>query len=166
MHDHGSRVITRLAVVVNRRSWTLLGHLCMAIGQHGKPKRLRTDNAAIFTSFTFRAFRAFLWLAGIGHQRIDTCAPWQNGRIERLFGSLKPLLRQLAIPSQAALQAALDEFRLFHNHVQPHQNLHGKTPAEVWNAQSESETRSVRPDSAPVYVQALNGLLAAFYIPL
>ncbi len=156
--DHGSRVVIRLAVALNRRM--LLGHLCPAIGQHGKPKRLRTDNEAIFTSFTFRAF---LWLAGIGHQRIDTCALWQNGRIERLFGLLKPLLRQLALPSRLALQAALDEFRLFHNHIQPHQNLHGQTPAEVWNARSE--TKSVRTDNAPVFVQALDGQLAGFYIP-
>ena len=158
--DHGSRLVTHLAVAVNRTSWTLLGHLCLAMGQHGKPKRLRTDNEAIFTSFTFRAF---LWLAGIAHQRIDTCAPWQNGRIERLFGSLKPLLRQLVIPSRAALQAALDEFRLFHNHVQPHQNLQGHTPAEAWNTTSIKPTR-IDP-SSPMFVQALNGLLAGFYVP-
>ena len=158
--DHGSRLVTHLAVAVNRTSWTLLGHLCLAIGRHGKPKRLRTDNEAIFTSFTFRAF---LWLAGIGHQRIDTCAPWQNGRIERLFGTLKPLLRQLVIPSRAALQTALDEFRLFHNHVQPHQNLQGHTPAEAWNTTSIKPTRIDQP--SPVFVLALNGLLAGFYVP-
>ena len=157
--DHGSRVVTRLAVAVNRKSWTLLGHLCLAIGQHGKPKRLRTDNEAIFTSFTFRAS---LWLARIGHQRIDTCVPWQNGRIERLFGTLKPLLRQLAIPGRAALQAALDEFRLFHNHVQPHRNLQGRTPAEAWNAKSAT---SLRTDSPPAFVHALSGLLVGFYVP-
>lgn len=158
--DHGSRLGTHLVVAVNRTSWTLLGHLCLAMGRHGKPKRLRTDNEAIFTSFTFRAF---LWLAGIAHQRIDTCAPWQNGRIERLFGSLKPLLRQLVIPCRAALQAALDEFRLFHNQVQPHQNLRGHTPAEAWNTTSIKPTR-IDP-SSPVFVQALNGLLAGFYVP-
>jgi hypothetical protein len=31
--DHGSRVCTRLAAVINKRSWTLIGHLCLAIGQ-------------------------------------------------------------------------------------------------------------------------------------
>jgi putative transposase len=80
-----------------------------------------------------------------------------------LFGTLKPLLRQLVIPSRAALQAALDEFRLFHNHVQPHQNLQGKTPAQVWRGKSARSTRANK--SSPVFVQALNGLLAGFYIP-
>ncbi|MDP2369427.1 hypothetical protein [Rhodoferax sp.] len=74
-----------------------------AIGRHGKPGRIRTDNEVIFTSFVFTSF---LKLVGIRNQRIQTCAPWQNGRIERLFGTLKPLLRQLVIPSRAALQTA------------------------------------------------------------
>ena len=35
--DHGSRVCTRLVMVLNKRSWTLIGHLCLAIGEFGKP---------------------------------------------------------------------------------------------------------------------------------
>ena len=35
--DHGSRLVTCLQTLVNKRSWTLLGHLCIAIGKHGKP---------------------------------------------------------------------------------------------------------------------------------
>ncbi len=110
--DHGSRLVTCLSTLVNKHSWTLLGYLCLAIGMHGKPRRIRTDNELIFTS---RVFTAFLKLVGIRHQRIQVCAPWQNGRIERLFGTLKPLLRQLVIPTRAALQLALEEFVLFYN---------------------------------------------------
>jgi hypothetical protein len=51
----------------------------------------------------------------LGGQRIAVCSPWCNGRIERLFGTLKPLLRQLVIPSKAALQLALQEFTLFYS---------------------------------------------------
>ena len=32
--DHGSRLVTGLRTLVNKRSWTLLGHLCLAIGRH------------------------------------------------------------------------------------------------------------------------------------
>jgi len=32
---------------------------------------------------------------GICHRRSQTGCPWQNGRIERLFGTLKPLLRSI-----------------------------------------------------------------------
>jgi putative transposase len=72
--------------VINKKSWTLLGHVCLAIGRYGKPKAIRTDNEAVFTS---RLFKLFLTVAGIKHQRTHLHSPWQNGRIERLFGTLK-----------------------------------------------------------------------------
>ena len=37
--DHGSRFCTRLTVLLNKRSWTLLGHLCLAIGKYGVSAR-------------------------------------------------------------------------------------------------------------------------------
>lgn len=158
--DHGSRLLTCLHTLVNKRSWTLLGHLCLAIGRYGKPARIRTDNEVIFTS---GVFTSFLKLAGIVHQRIQTCAPWQNGRIERLFGSLKPLLRQLVIPSKAALQLALEEFTLFYNYVRPHQSLDGLTPAEKWNGCSPTDLVQTQPKRA-VLVQALDGLLVGYWM--
>lgn len=156
--DHGSRLVTCLQTLANKRSWTLLGYLCLAIGKHGKPGRIRTDNEIVFTSFVFTTF---LKLLGIRHQRIQTCAPWQNGRIERLFGTLKPLLRQLVIPSRAALQLALEEFTLFYNHARAHQNLDGLTPAEKWNGWSKTDVLQIPPKRA-VLVRALDGLLIGY----
>lgn len=156
--DHGSRLVTCLHTLVNKRSWTLLGHLCLAIGRHGKPRRIRTDNEAIFASWVFTTF---LKLAGIRHQRTPVCAPWCNGRMERLFGTLKPLLRQLVIPKRAALQAALEDFTLFYNHARPHQNLEGLTPAQVWNGWSKTDLMQT-PPKRTVLVQALDGLLVGY----
>jgi putative transposase len=84
--DHGSRALLKLTVLPNKCSWTLLGHLFLAIGKYGKPMALRTDNESVFVS---RLFRTVLCLAGIRHQRADPGCPWQNGRIERLFLTLK-----------------------------------------------------------------------------
>ena len=156
--DHGSRLVTCLQTLVNKRSWKLLGYLCLAIGRYGKPSRIRTDNEIIFTSWVFTTF---LKLVDIRHQRIKTCAPWQNGRIERLFGTLKPLLRQLVIPTKAALQSALEEFTLFYNHARPHQNLDGLTPAQKWNGLSKADIQQTPPKSA-VLVQALDGLQVGY----
>lgn len=89
------------------------------------------------------------------------CAPWCNGRIERLFGTLKPLLRQLVIPTRAALQVALEEFTLFYNHARPHQNLDGLTPAQVWKGWSKTDLQQTPPKRA-VLVQALDGLLVGY----
>ena len=156
--DHGSRLVTCLHTLVNKRSWTLLGYLCLAIGRYGKPTRIRTDNEIIFTSWVFTTF---LRLAGIRHQRTPVCAPWCNGRIERLFGTLKSLLRQLVIPSKAALQSALEEFALFYNHARPHQNLDGLTPAQKWEGLSKVDVLQ-QPPKHTVLVQALDGLLVGY----
>ena len=157
--DHGSRLAISLTTVINKRSWTILGHLCLAIGKYGKPKTIRTDNENIFNSFVFRTL---LKLAGIKHQQTQVCAPWQNDRIERLFGTLKSLLKQLEIPNSIALEMALCEFKLFYNYVRPHQNLNGLTPAEVWQGVNQKDIQ--QNTKSPQLVQALDGLLVGYYL--
>ncbi len=158
--DHGSRLALRLQVLARRCSWSMLGHLCLAIAQHGKPRQLRTDNEAIFNSWVFNTF---LTLAGIAHQTTQMHAPWQNGRIERLFGTLKPLLKQLVIPSGGALQTALDEFSAFYNHTRPHQNLRGLTPAEHFAGLRPTDIQQM-PIKQVKEVQALAGLMRGYWI--
>lgn len=84
--DHGSRFALELARIADKRALTVLGHLVRCVLRHGRPRFLRTDNEAILTSFVFRIGLALL---GIRHQRTEPHCPWQNGRIERLFGTLK-----------------------------------------------------------------------------
>jgi putative transposase len=156
--DHGSRAALCLQTLVVRNSWTILGYLCLSIGRYGKPRSIRTDNEAIFNSFVFRTF---LKLAGIRKQTIPTCSPWCNGRIERFFGTLKPVLKQFSPFDRHDLQTALQEFILFYNHCRPHQNLENRTPAEVWNKQSENRL-SGKKDF--ISVQALRGALTGFQV--
>jgi transposase InsO family protein len=59
--DHGSRGLLTLAALPDKCSWTLLGYLFLAIRKYGRPRAIRTDNEACFTS---RVFRAALALAG------------------------------------------------------------------------------------------------------
>lgn len=127
--DHGSRALLYLQALHNKTSHTLLACLLEVIHTHGKPKIIRTDNEAIFTS---RAFRLGLKMLGIRHQRTDPGCPWQNGRIERLFGTLKQKLDQWHAPNFVQLKCDLEIFRYWYNHIRPHQNLSGKTPAEAW----------------------------------
>ena len=128
--DHGSRTLLRLAALPNKCSWTLLGHLFLAIGKYGKPRAVRTDNEACFTS---RLFCTLLKLTRIRHQRSELHCPWQNGRIERLFGTLKQKLDQWEVAGFNALNVSLAEFRFFYNRVRPHQHLQGRTPHEAWH---------------------------------
>ncbi|MDP2787342.1 MAG: integrase core domain-containing protein [Pseudomonadota bacterium] len=155
--DHGSRGLLTLAALPNKCSWTLLGHLFLAIGHYGKPRALRTDNESCFTS---RVFRAVLLLAGIRQQRSDPGCPWQNGRIERLFGTLKQKLDQWEVAGFEALNHSLGEFRFFYNHIRPHQHLQGWTPAEAWTQVDPY----ARPIKTEYWFEAWEGLLQGYYL--
>lgn len=157
--DHGSRLLLGLQRIGNRGAWTVLGHLCLAIGKHGRPRALRMDNEAVFRS---RLLQRALKLFRIRRQFTQPHSPWQNGRIERLFGTLKPLLKQLALANAKTLDAALFEFRLFYNHVRTHQNLGGRTPTEAWTMRDTQGP--LPPIRGAKLVSALGGLLVGYYL--
>lgn len=73
-----------------------------------------------------------LWLLNIKHQCVDKGCPWQNGRIERFFGTLKNKLNHWEVDFFEQLNNALVPFWFWYNHVRPHQHLQGRIPAEVW----------------------------------
>lgn len=70
---------------------------------------------------------------GTNVQHIERSCPWQNGRIERLFGTLKQQLNKIAFADAEALQNLLDEFMVWYNEIRPHQHLQGATPMEAWH---------------------------------
>ncbi|OFZ67412.1 MAG: hypothetical protein A2V79_12460 [Betaproteobacteria bacterium RBG_16_56_24] len=153
--DHGSRVLLHLQALHDKTSHTLLTCLLEVIRIHGKPKVIRTDNEAIFTS---RIFRRGLKLLGIRHQLTDPGCPWQNGRIERLFGTLKQKLDQWQVPNLAQLNRDLKIFCHWYNHIRPHQNLDGKTPAEAWVGINPY----TKPPKQEQWFEAWDGLLAGY----
>jgi len=126
--DHGTRACVALERIPDKTSFTLLRFICDMAERYGKPKIIRTDNESVFTS---RLFRLGLWLMRIKHQRTEKHCPWQNGYIERFFGTLKAAICKIAIAHNELPQRLL-EFRFHYNHVRPHQNLNGKIPAQVW----------------------------------
>jgi len=154
--DSGTRACLALKPIPNKASITLLRLLLDAAEVYGKPNRVRTDNEAVFVS---RLFRFGLWWLGIKHQRTEKCCPWMNGRIERLFGTLKERLRHYMIDSAATLAEDLRSFRCWYNHVRPHQHLCGRTPAEAWCQEKPN------PQGKHRYFCAWRGALTGFYLP-
>ena len=154
---HSSRNALSPAVLANKSSWTLLGHLCLAIGRHGTPKAIRTDNESVFTS---RVFSAGLACFGIRHQRTDVGCPWQNGRIERFFGTLKQVLDQWTVENKQQLQDSLDLFRCWYCTVRPHANLNGATPHEAWNGIDPHQSTPTQVE----WFEAWDGLLTGYLI--
>lgn len=157
--EHKSRQGLGLSVLKDKASITILRCLLDAVEHYGKPRFLRTDNEPVFTS---RLFRFGLWLIGIRHQRIDKSCPWQNGKIERFFGTLKEKLDQWQVNGSEQLSGALVQFRFWYNHVRPHQNLYGRTPAEVWRG---TDIFAEGPKQE-YWFEAWDGLLTGIYLKL
>lgn len=156
--EHASRGCLCLEAVERTSAAAMITRLCALIRCYGMPTFLRTDNAAVFTS---RWFRLSLWLLGIRHQRIQMHCPWQNGRVERFFGTLKSVLDRWNVDSYATLSHALIPFRFWYNFVRPHQALNGRAPAEAWNGTDVNR----RAHSACHWFEAWDGLLRGFYLP-
>jgi transposase InsO family protein len=127
--DHASRAGLFVQRLTDKSSLTIWHHLVTVCRQYGYPQFLRTDNEAVFTS---RCLRLVLRLLGIRLQHSDPGCPWQNGRVERLIGTVKRLLVQHSIDDAASCDRALQHVRTVYNHLRPHQHLQGRTPAEVW----------------------------------
>jgi transposase InsO family protein len=157
--EHHSRANLTLRALKDKTAITLLRCLLDAIECYGQPKLLRTDNEAVFTSLLFRVA---LWLLGIRHQRTDRHCPWQNGRVERFFGTLKEKLDLWEVGSLQQLNGALAQFQFWYHHVRPHQNLNGRTPAEVWNGIDIYTKRPQR----EYWFEAWDGLLTGIYLRL
>ena len=158
--EHHSRKNMRLKALKNKATSTLIIQLIKAIEKYGRPKIIRTDNEAVFTS---RLFTLSLWLLGIKHQRIDKHSPWQNGRIERFFGTLKPKpeLKGASVESLEQFNTELYIFRAWYNKVRTHNNLNGKTPDEVWNNTNVSKHSYEN----CYYINQWEGRLTGFYHP-
>lgn len=154
--DHGTRRCLALQALKDKASVTLLRALCDAIECCGKPHAIRTDNEAVFNS---RLFCFALALLGIGKQTTEWHCPWQNGRIERFFGTLKEQLNRWAVADGDALNASLAVFRGWYNHVRPHQHLQWRTPMEAWH-----KTDLRRPPKRQLWFEAWDGLLQGEYL--
>ena len=157
--DHGSRALMRLKDIPRKCAWTLLAHLCLAIAKHGRPAAVRTDNEGMFRS---RLWILALALMNVRRQRIKVKRPWQNGRIERLFGTLKPLLQQLKPANEIELRKALGEFSWFYNHVRVHLHLQGCTPMEMRHGDTPEQVQ--RRAGTGRWVSAMKGLLIGYHL--
>ena len=156
--DCGSRACLELTLVDSKRAVTVLRQLLELFERFGTPKVIRTDNEAACRSMLFRLV---LRLLGVRHAPTVPFAPWQNGRIERVFGTLKRVLRLRAEAGgrTAALADDLGLLRTWYNHLRPHQNLDGLTPAEVWSG------KPVDRRQRPVLFSEWGGLLSGYHWP-
>jgi len=113
---------------------------------YGLPQAILTDNGTPFAGNGLRRWsRLSVWWIRLGIQPllIQPGHPEQNGRHERFHRTLK---QRTAIPPAAdpqGQQRRFDRFRQEYNEQRPHQNLDGKTPAELYRPSSRSYPRKL-----------------------
>jgi len=90
--DNGSRAILYLQRLKDKSTISILKSILNTIELYGKPKIIKSDNEINFKS---KLFKFALFILGIKHQTSQVASPWQNGKIERFFGTMKFSFNQL-----------------------------------------------------------------------
>ena len=114
--------------------------------EHGLPVAIRSDNGTPFASTGAGGLTRLSarWAKmGIRLERIWPGKPQQNGRHERMHGTLKPEACQPPAATAADQQSRFDAFRREFNHERPHEALGQRQPAAFYRP-------SPRPFVAPV----------------
>ena len=154
--DGGSRALLKLQHLKDKSTINIIRAILNAIELYGKPKIIRSDNELVFTS---KFMSMVLYILGIKHQTTQIASPWQNGRIERLFLTMKQSFTDLVFPTTKSLEIGLREFRFFYNHIRPHQHLNYLTPNEAWSNKPMANSKT----HETLYFNALCGNVAGFY---
>jgi len=155
--DSGTRALVVLKHLHTKSTINILISLLEIIKLYEKPQSIRSDNEVVFTS---KLMKFTLWVLGIKRQTTQIASPWQNGKIERLFGTMKQAFKNLTFPTTQSLESGLKEFRFFYNHVRLHQNLDYNIPVNVWDDKPISTSKTAR---EIVYYQGLCGNVSGFY---
>jgi transposase InsO family protein len=103
--------------------------------EYGLPLAIRTDNGPPFASVGVGGLSplAVWWVKlGILPERIEPGHPEQNGRHERMHGTLKAETMRPPAATPAAQQERCDAFRLEYDNLRPHQALGQVPPATLY----------------------------------
>jgi len=105
--------------------------------EFGLPGAIRTDNGPPFASVGAGGLSqlSVWWLKlGIKPERIEPGKPQQNGRHERMHGTLKEATAAPPAATTAAQQRRFNRFRREFNQERPHEALGQKPPASLYVA--------------------------------
>lgn len=115
-----------------------------AFREYGLPRAIRTDNGPPFSTLAPGGLSrlAVWWIRlGIRPERILPGRPDQNGRHERMHGTLKAETAKPPRSSFSAQQRAFDRFQLEYNDERPHEALGQEVPASLYRPSLRSYPR-------------------------
>jgi putative transposase len=105
--------------------------------EYGLPRAIRSDNGAPFASRSAGGLSqlSMWWIKlGIRPERITPGKPQENGRHERLHGTLAREACRPPAASWRAQQQRFDAFRRIYNDERPHEAINNLTPNMVYRA--------------------------------
>lgn len=110
---------------------------------HGLPAALLSDNGAVFTGTARNgkvALQTELEQLGVAAKNSRPYHPQTCGKIERLHQTLKRYLdKQPPAATLKDLQAQLDAFVHYYNHIRPHRALEGRTPLQAYSTRIKAQ---------------------------
>jgi putative transposase len=120
--------------------------------EFGLPDAILSDNGVPFSSAGAGGLSqlSVWWVKlGIRPMRIMRGKPQQNGRHERMHGTLQRKVGDNPADSMPNQQRALDAFRLEYNNERPHRALDGKTPSDVYEPSEKPFPATLEPPAYP-----------------
>lgn len=135
--DACSRYLLRCQAVDKTDTARVQGIFEAAFREYGLPEAIRTDNGAPFASRAIAGLSrlAVWWMKlGIVPERIQPAHPEQNGRHERMHGTLQRETMNEMAANRRTQQRRFDQFRREYNQERPHQALGMQTPASCYCA--------------------------------
>jgi len=103
--------------------------------EYGLPDAVRTDNGPPFAGRSIGGLsRLMIWWIQLGiiPERIKKGCPEQNGRHERMHGSLKREALTPPVYDLKEQQIVMDAYKLEYNHNRPHEALNDLTPGDYY----------------------------------
>ena len=131
--DDYSRFCVGAELWGDQKGETLLGMLHQACIDHGKPRKLLTDQGSGFYSWSARQtmFQQYLDDQQIEHLVGNPHSPQSQGKVERLIQTLKrEWLGRSHFGSLAEAAAGLATYIRSYNYDRPHQGIDGFRPAD------------------------------------
>jgi len=132
--------------------------------EYGLPRAIRSDNGPPFASVGVGGLsRLSVWWIklGIRPERITPGRPCENGRHERMHGTLKRDACEPPASSGRAQQRRFDEFRGIYNNERPHEALGDVAPNTIYRpsprAYPERLPEIVYPDHWQIRMTRSNG---------
>lgn len=133
--DNVSRFLIRCQILQANNGKCVWASLEAAFREYGLPCRILSDNGPPFaTAGVGRLSKLSINLikAGVLPTWITPGKPQQNGRHERMHGTLEKEIESRLLSSQIELGNSLKNFQHYFNFERPHEALDQRTPSDIY----------------------------------